>query len=54
MGLYYHLKADQCQIITLACNQQSKIREHYSNWKKDKGQTLRLPETCKNSIYFYL
>ena len=29
-GCHCPLKANQCQIITLACNQQSKIREHYS------------------------
>ena len=29
-GCHCPLKATQCQIITLACNQQSKIREHYS------------------------
>ena len=30
VGCHCPLKATQCQIITLACNQQSKIREHYS------------------------
>lgn len=29
-GLSEKAMATQCQIITLACNQQSKIREHYS------------------------